>query len=66
MEKLITVSILFTELLTMLVLGIIVLGLCVFLYDHLKKNISIEKQVKTEKDNPDIYGWKKGFGGKEK
>lgn len=66
MEKLITASIFFTELLTMLVLGIIVLGVCVFLYDHIKKNISIEKQIKKEKDNPDIYGWEKGFGGKEK
>lgn len=66
MEKLIMASIFFTELMTMLVLGLIVLGLCVFLYDHLKKNISIEKQVKNEKDNPDIYGWEKGFGGKEK
>lgn len=66
MEKLITMSIFLTELLTMLVLGIIVLGLCVFLYDHIKKNTSIEKQIKKEKDNPDIYEWEKGFGGKEK
>lgn len=59
MEKLIMASIFFTELMTMLVLGLIVLGLCVFLYDHIKKNTSIEKQVKKEKDNPDIYGWER-------
>ena len=50
MEKLITASIFFTELLTMLVLGIIVLGVCAFLYDHLKKNISIKKKIKQEKE----------------
>lgn len=66
METIITISVFITELITMLVLGFVVLAACSVLYDHLKKNISIEKQVKTEKDNPDIYGWEKGFGGKEK
>lgn len=66
MEQLITLSICFTIFSTLIVLGAIVMGLCVFLYDYLKKNISIEKQIKLEKDNPDIYGWEKGFGGKEK
>ena len=64
MEKLITMSIFLTEMFTLFVLGLLAMAACAVLYDHLKK--SIEKQVKTEKDNPDIYGWEKGFGGKEK
>ena len=59
MEKFMMASIFFTELMTLIVLGLIILGLCVLLYDHLKKNISIEKQIKQEKDNPDIYGWER-------
>lgn len=66
METIIMISIFITELMTMFVLGFVVLATCSILYDHLKKNISIEKQVKTEKDNPDIYVWEKGFRGKEK
>ena len=66
MEKLITMSIFLTEMFTLFVLGLLVLAACVVIFDYLKKNISIEKQIKIEKDNPDIYGWKKGFGGKEK
>ena len=53
MEKLITLSICFTELLTLIVLGVIVLGLCVFLYDYLKKD------KPKKKSDPDIYGWEK-------
>lgn len=66
MEKLITMSIFLTEMFTLFVLGLLVLAACVVIFDHLKRNISIEKQIKREKDNPDIYGWEKGFGGKEK
>lgn len=66
MEKLITMSIFLTEMFTLFVLGLLALAACVFIFDYLKKNISIEKQIKREKDNPDIYGWEKGFGGKKK
>lgn len=66
MEKLIIMSIFLTEMFTLLVLGLLVMMAFVVIFDYLKKNISIEKQIKREKDNPDIYGWEKGFGGKEK
>ena len=59
MEKFMMASIFFTELMTLIVLGLIVLGVCVYLFDYLKKNVSIEKQIKKEKDNPDIYGWER-------
>ena len=66
MEKLITMSIFITEMFTLFVLGLLTLAACVVIFDYLKKNISIEKQIKREKDNPDIYRWEKGFRGKEK
>lgn len=66
MEKLITMSIFLTEMFTLFVLGLLALAACVVIFDYLKKNISIEKQIKREKDNPDIYEWERGFGGKEK
>lgn len=65
MEKLITMSIFLTEMFTLFVLGLLALAACVVIFDYLKKNISIEKQIKREKDNPDIYEWEKGFGSKE-
>lgn len=66
MEKLITMSIFLTEMFTLFVLGLLALAACVVIFDYLKKNISIEKQIKREKDNTDIYEWERGFGGKEK
>ena len=59
MEKFMMASIFFTEIITLIVLGLIVLGLCVFLFDYLKKNVSIEKKIKQEKSNPDTYGWER-------
>ena len=50
MENLITVAILFTEVTTLIVLGLLFFMCLIPIYDRLKKGIKVEKKQKQEYD----------------